>query len=99
MAKIWLFSNSDDLLVTAHNLAICKGFKIRVFTVKNMSLLWGGGVARGRMEAQKANHCFSSTHMPVLKGIHGSSDATCLPSSPCLHKWARGEADDEKKFT
>lgn len=35
--------------------------------------------------------------MPVLKGIHGSNDATSLPSLPCLHKWERGEADDEKK--
>lgn len=49
---------------------------------------------------QKTSHpCFSSTHMPVLKGIHGSSDETCLPSSPCLHKWERGEADNEKNFT
>lgn len=53
--------------------------------------LWGE-------KTQKTNHhCFSSTHMPVLKGIHGSSDATCQPSSPCLHKWERGEADDGKK--
>lgn len=28
--------------------------------------------------------------MPVLKGIHGSNDATCLPSSLCLHKWENG---------
>lgn len=49
---------------------------------------------------QKTSHpCFSSTHMPVLKSIHGSSDETCLPSSPCLHKWERGEADNEKNFT
>lgn len=67
--------------------------------MKNIVIV-GRGVARGRMEAQKTNHhCFSSTHMPVLKGIHGSSDATCLPSAPCLHKWEKGEADDEKKFT
>lgn len=50
----------------------------------------------GRKTQKTNHHCFSSTHMPVLKGIHGSSDATCLPSSPCLHKWERGEADDEK---
>lgn len=50
-----------------------------------------------RRKTQKTNHrCFSSTHMPDLKGIHGSSDATCLPSSRCLQKWERGEADDEK---
>lgn len=53
----------------------------------------------GGRDNQKTNHhCFSSTHMPVLKGIHGSSDATCLPCSPCLHKWERGEADDDKKI-
>lgn len=52
------------------------------------------------MGGLKANHhCCSSAHRPGLKGIHGSNDATCLPSSLCLHKWEKGEADDEKIFT
>lgn len=88
-ARIWQFRSNDDSVITSHNLVICKRFKIRVFIVKN--LVMGG---------KKTNHhCFSSTHMPVLKSIHGSSDATCLPRSLCLHKWERREADDEKDFT
>lgn len=27
-AKIWQFSSSDDLVITSHNLVICKRFKV-----------------------------------------------------------------------
>lgn len=91
-AKICQFSSSDDLVITSHNPVICKRFKNKSLHCEEYIVMgWG---------TQKTSHpCFSSTHMPVLKGIHGSSDETCLPSSPCLHKWERGEADNEKNFT
>lgn len=40
-AKVWQFSSSTDLVITSHNLVICKHFKISLHCEEYIAKGWG----------------------------------------------------------